>query len=303
MNNSLKEKVRYWFEFLKLAHETSDSVVKNQLRESAKFYSPWGNYREAKFNEWWKSHSSLFKDSVALSVPKSGEVVTDDAFYVRVPFTYAPTSLGKIVADMYNRELVKRESRSKKMKKVYGGTFSLSREDYQVAQFHYYFIFVRDVYLPILLNEPKAKPSRYIEKSKEVFRRLDQKIKDGKRRKITVEREIPFAVPSKEGKSEPTYDSYSRLARRYKQMAEKLLRNVSSGVFPGDYEETFVKNQSQIRAERAAKAHQITPNKRLRGPRIVTKGVKHTNVDDPFLNAVRKTRSDKGVKRGKQSSR
>jgi len=288
MNNSLKEKVRYWFEFLKLAHETSDSVVKNQLRESAKFYSPWGNYREAKFNEWWKSHSSLFKDSVALSVPKSGEVVTDDAFYVRVPFTYAPSTVGKIVADMYDRELAKRESRSKKMKKVYGGTFSLSREDYQVAQFHYYFVFVRDVYLPILLNEPKGKPSRYIEKSKEVFGKL--------KRKTTEKREIPFTNVNL------TYESAGRLARRYKQMAEKLLRNVSSGVFPGDYEETFVKNQSQIRAERAAMARQIAPKKRLRGRRYDLGGGKDINIDDPYLNAVRKTRSDKGVKRGKQSS-
>jgi len=235
MNNSLKEKVRYWFEFLKLAHEASDSVVKNQLSDSANLYSSWGNYRETKFNEWWKTHSLLFRDSVALSVPKSGEVVTDDAFYVRVPFTYAPSTVGKIVADMYDRELAKRESRSKKMKKVYGGTFSLSRQDYQVAQFHYYLIFVRDVYLPILLNEPKAKPGRYIEKSKEVFGKV--------KKKTTEKREIPFT------NANITYESASRLVRRYKQMAEKLLRSVSAGVFPGDYEETFIKNQSQIRAE------------------------------------------------------
>ncbi len=291
MNNSLKEKVRYWFEFLKLAHETSDSVVKNQLRDSAKFYSSWGNYRQSKFNEWWKTHSSLFRDSVVLSVPKSGDVVTDDAFYVRVPFTYAPTTVGRIVADMYDRELQKRESRSKKMRKVYGGIFSLSREDYQVAQFHYYLVFVRDVYLPILLNDPKAKTGRYIEKSKEVFGKL--------KRKTTEKRRIPFT--SAVGRPEPTYDSYSRLVRRYRQMAEKLLRNVSSGVFPGDYEETFIKNQSRVRAERAAKAHQIVPKKRLRGrPASMDQTViKRKSGVDPYSEVVRKTRKDKGEKRGR----
>lgn len=290
MNNSLKEKVRYWFEFLRLAHETSDSVVKNQLRDSAKFYSPWGNYRESKFNDWWKAHSSLFRDSVVLSVPKSGEVVTDDAFYVRVPFTYAPSTVGKIVADMYDRELVKRESRSKKMKKVYGGTFSLSREDYQVAQFHYYFVFVRDVYLPILRNEPKAKTGRYIEKSKEVFGKL--------KRKTTEKRQIPFT------NADLTYESASRLVRRYRQMAEKLLRNVSSGEFPGDYEEKFIQNQSQIRAERAARKFEIAPKKRLRGrPASMDQVlVSRKSGEDPYAHVERKTRSDKGVKRGKQSS-
>jgi hypothetical protein len=290
MKNSLKEKVRYWFEFLKLAHETSDSVVKNQLRESAKFYSAWGNYRQAKFNEWWKTHSSLFRDTDVLSVPKTGEVVTDDAFYVRVPYTYASSTVGKIVADMYDRELSKRSTRSGKMKKVYGGTFRLSREDYQVAQFHYYLVFVRDVYLPTLLNDPKAKPSRYLERGKEVFGKL--------KRKTTEKRQIPFT------NADMTYDSASRLVRRYRQMAGKLLRNVSSGEFPGDYEETFIKNQSQIRAEKAAKAHQIAPKKRLRGRPVSMDQtlLKRESGFNIYEGLKRKTRSDKGVKRGKQSS-
>jgi hypothetical protein len=176
------------------------------------------------------------------------------------------------------------------MKKVYGGTFRLSREDYQVAQFHYYLVFVCDVYLPILLNEPKAKTGRYIKRSKEVFGKL--------KRKTTEKRQIPFT------NADMTYDSASRLVRRYRQMAEKLLRNVSSGVFPGDYEETFIKNQSQIRAEKAAKAHAIAPKKRLRGrPKSMDQiVVKRQSGDDPYAGSKRKTRSDKGVKRSKYST-
>jgi hypothetical protein len=177
-----------------------------------------------------------------------------------------------------------------KMKKVYGGTFRLSREDYQVAQFHYYLVFVRDVYLPILLNEPKAKPSRYLERGKEVFGKL--------KRKTTEKRQIPFT------NADMTYDSASRLVRRYRQMAGKLLRNVSSGEFPGDYEETFIKNQSQIRAEKAAKAHQIAPKKRLRGRPVSMDQtlLKRESGFNIYEGLKRKTRSDKGVKRGKQSS-
>jgi hypothetical protein len=191
---------------------------------------------------------------------------------------------------MYDRELSKRSTRTGKMKKVYGGTFILSREDYQVAQFHYYLVFVRDVYLPILLTEPKAKTSRYIEKSKEVFGKL--------RRKTTDKRQIPFTNQSL------TNDSASRLVRRYKQTAEKLLRNVSKGVFPGDYEETFIKNQSQIRAQKAAKAHQIAPKKRLRGRPVSMDQtvIKRESGYDMYDGIKRKTRSDKGKKRGSYSA-
>jgi hypothetical protein len=87
-------------------------------------------------------------------------------------------------------------------------------------------------------------------------------------------------------------------------MAEKLLRNVSSGEFPGDYEETFIKNQSQIRADKAAKAHQIAPNKRLRGRPVSMDQtlLKRESGFNIYEGLKRKTRSDKGVKRGKQSS-
>jgi hypothetical protein len=290
MNNSLKEKIKYWVEFLKLAHHSNDAVVIANLRSSTDFYSQWGDYKSTRFNEWWKTHSTLFKHREVLSVLNVGDVVTDESFYVRIPYTYAPSTIGRIVSEMYDRELTKRTTRKKKMRKVYGGTFSLSRDDYQVAQFHYYLIFVRDVYLPLHTSDPGTKTGRYIERSKEVFNKV--------KRKTSEKRDIPFTNPNL------TYESASRLVRRYKQMAEKLLRNVSSGVFPGDYEETFIKNQSQIRAERAAKAHQIGPKKRLRGrpksmDQIITKGV---NPADPYAGSKRKTRSDKGVKRGKYSA-
>lgn len=289
MKNSLKEKIRYWFEFLKIAHDASDPVVKGQLLKSAEFYAPWGNYRDQRFNEWWKTHSSLFKNSDVLSVPKSGDVVTDDAFYVRVPYTYAPSTVGKIVAEMYERGMRDRVIRSKKMKKVYDGTFSLSREDYQVAQFHYYLVFVREVYLPIRLQDPRAKPRVYIDKSKEVFGKLE--------RKTTDKRRIPFT------NQKSSYESESRLVRRYRQLAEKLLLNVSLGVFPGDYEEAFIKNQSQIRAQKAASTVQNVKKVR-RGPPSSLYSVNKDRKSgvDPYSDVKRKTRSDKGVKRTKRLS-
>lgn len=285
MNNSIKEKVRYWFEFLRLAHVSTDKVVSNNLKSNSDFYAAWGDYKNIKFLEWWKTHSKLFKDAEVLSMPKVGETVRDDAFYVRVPFTYAPSTLGRIVTEMYDRELSKRATRTKKIRKVYGGNYRLSHDDYQVAQFYYYMVFVRDVYLHLRRAEPEAKTGRYIEKSKKVFGNL--------KRKTTVKREIPFS------NKEISYESAARMVRRYKQLAEKLLRNVSEGVFPGDYEETFIKNQTQLRAEKAVKKPVYNSKKFTKGPpkaryQVIKKRVSGT---DPYAGIKRKTRSDKGKKR------
>ena len=288
MNNSLKEKIRYWFEFLRLAHESKDPIVVNALR-SNDVYEKWGDYRSVKFNSWWSSHSSLFKNEQVLSITQVGDIVDSEFFYVKIPFTYAPTSVGKIVADIYDRELTKRVQRTKKSRKIYQGDFKLTSSEYQVAQFHYYLVFTKDVYLPLLNSGKRQSNFEFVEKSKEVFQKLNKK--------TTVNRDIPFT------KKTLSYESESRLVRRYRQCAEKLLRNVAQGKFPGDYEETFIKNQTQLRIEKAAKEKNAPFKQSNRIPKHSRTGPKIKNEHDPYAGAVRKTRSDKGLPREKKLSK
>ena len=284
MKNSLKDKVRYWFEFLNLANQSPDPIVVSNLRESSGFYSRWGNYRTVKFDVWWREHSYLFRDVDAdvLASPKVGDVVTEGAFYVRIPFTYSPSTVGKIVSEKYSRELEKRTVRAKKVKRIYGGAYSLSRDDYPVAKFRHYFVFVRNVYLPLVRVSPRLKTAAWLERSREAFSEISP-------RGVSSER-VPFA------NADSSEDSDTRLVRRYRQMAEKLLRNVSTGAFPGDYEETFVRTQSEIRAKRTAEAPGIDPKARRGARHGGARAKKSLNADDPF--STRKTRSDKGKKRG-----
>lgn len=285
MNNSLKEKIRYWFEFLRLANESQDPIVVNALRNND-IYEKWGDYRSVKFNSWWSSHSSLFKNEQVLSIPQVGEIVDSEFFYLKIPFTYAPTSVGKIVTDIYDRELTKRVLRTKKSRKIYQGDFKLTSSEYQVAQFHYYLVFTRDVYLPLINSSNKNKNQDFLEKSKEIFGKL--------KKKSTLKREIPFTNKN------TSNDSDLRLVRRYRQYAEKLLRNVSQGDFPGDYEEIFIKNQTQLRIEKAAK-EKIAPFKQSnRIPKHSRTGPIIKNEHDPYAGVVRKTRSDKGLPRKKK---
>ena len=287
MKNSLKEKIRYWFEFLNLAHQSTNPIVVSNLRESSEFYSRWGNYRTVKFDSWWREHSSLFRDEEAdvLESPKVGDVVNEGAFYVRIPYTYSPSSVGKIVSEKYARELAKRNLVAKKVKRIYGGAYCLTRDDYPVAKFRHYLVFVRDVYLPLARVSPRLETAALLERSREAFSKVSNRGAESER--------VPF---TNAGSSD---DSDTRLVRRYRQMAEKLLLNVSAGAFPGVYEETFVRTQSEIRAKRVAEAAESEPKASRGARRGVSTTKKRLNADDPFAN--RKTRSDKGKKRGSYS--
>ncbi len=44
MNIPLKTKVKYWFYFLRLCHQSNDPVVQSNLKKSKTFYEPWDNY-------------------------------------------------------------------------------------------------------------------------------------------------------------------------------------------------------------------------------------------------------------------
>jgi hypothetical protein len=288
MKNALKLKIRYWFEFLKQAHLSRDPIVAENIRKSSEFYAPWGNYRSVKFEDWWREHSFLFRDENAdvLTSPKVGEVVTEDAFFVRIPFTYAPTTVGKIVARKYREALELRRPRNQKIIKVYGGEFRLDREDYPVAKFKNYLIFVREVYIPIMRDTPRIGTAGFVERSRKVFRKIANK--------SSTDNQVPF---SNEQSSD---ESDARKVRRYRLIAEKLLRNVASGVFPGDYETTPKRTQAQIRDDRAAMAATLGP-KAKRAPRHGSVAIAKKSRSQDDLFSPRKTRSDKGKRRGAYS--
>ena len=55
---SKKQKIRLWFEFLKLCHLDPD-LTTNLVRSKSK-YREWGDILDVKFDEWWKDHRGLF---------------------------------------------------------------------------------------------------------------------------------------------------------------------------------------------------------------------------------------------------
>ena len=67
---SLRQKIRLWFEFYKLAR--ADESLQQDVSSSKSFYEPWLPVDGVSFDEWWREHQHLFADEVRQikSVPR-----------------------------------------------------------------------------------------------------------------------------------------------------------------------------------------------------------------------------------------
>ena len=237
MNISLKSKVKYWFNFLRLCHKINDPVIQENLKKSKSLYKRWGNYQTGSYETWWKEHSHLFSRKDSIEKFYGNEPIDKDSLYIKIPYRYSPSTVSRIVLRMYKEEHDKRIVKDGKVKKVYDGVFQLSTTDIQTSQFDYYLRFTRDVYIE-LMNQGVVGTQKYRILSEKVFKK--QKLKSS-RNKDEVKRQIPFVGTSQ------TVENLDRLTRRYKTYSKNILMNVSQGIFPGDYEEVGIKNQVEKR--------------------------------------------------------
>jgi hypothetical protein len=266
MNISLQKKVQLWFNFLRLAHQCSDPVVVRNLRDSESFYAQWGNYRTTPFTKWWAEHRHLFREVSTVRKMTAGQVATDDALHLVIPFSYSPTAVGKIVQRIYSEEHERRVASKTKVKKVYGGTYSLSTVDFQASQFVYYHLYAKDVYLPLVNSGKKVSTKDFIELAQKVFAKQRQVVShDG------AKRGVPFKDTS------TVYGNLSKRARDFNRIVLNVLCNVSAGVFPGDYVTVSVKNQGATRKS----ASKAPARKHFRGvPQ--SRYVEQSKREDPF---------------------
>jgi hypothetical protein len=225
MNISLKTKVKYWVEYLKLAHQSNNPEVIKHLRNKST-YAEWGDYLNTPYENWWKEHAHLFREITQIKRLTNEDIGTNDAFCLQIPFKYAPTSAAKIFKAMYEREFEERRTNKTKLKKVYGGSFSLTVDDLKVDRFRYYLHYTKKVFLPLIKSGEKITTKDFIKKAEKEFEKV---------RKVKLSSDkstIPFQTSS------DLYENQSRNARRYNTYSENLLLNVSQGIFPGEYEQS-----------------------------------------------------------------
>lgn len=237
MNISLKTKIKCWWNFLRLAHLSDETDIIDALKDSVDFYKTWGDYRTGSFDQWWRERSHLFHTRNSMTKMNVGESASDDALYMRVPFTYAPSTASTVFEKMYRKEYEKKQTTKKKVKKVYGGTYSLSHDDFQTSQFEYYLRFTKDVYLPIMSVNPNSQKKSYVHLAIEKFKNQKMKSSLG----ALARRKVPFTYETEK------YETQRRLASRYRTYSRNIMLNVAKGEFPGEYEEVSIKNQATKR--------------------------------------------------------
>ena len=236
MKNTLKSKVKYWFEYLRLAHQSEDLEIIANLKKSKKLYSSWGNYLKTPFDDWWKTHSKLFKEDIPVLRLTAKDVVSDEAFCLQMPFTRQPTTAAKIFKEMYAREFEARRTFKTKLKKIYGGQFSLTVDDLKVDRFRYYLHYTKKVYLPLKRIKTKLQTKECIKRAEQEFKSIKKQIKSSEKSTI------PFQT------SDGVYENRSRMVRRYNTCSFNLLYFVSQGIFPGKYEANrhYVKTEKKL---------------------------------------------------------
>ena len=277
MNIPLKRKIQLWFEFLKLAQLSQDEVVIKNLKQSKALYEPWGDYKNLSFTKWWAGHKHLFRTISTLRKMTAVDVVDDSALYLVIPYTYAPTTVSKIVQRMYDEELDKRNANQKKVKKVYGGTFALSTDEFQASQFSYYYRYAKEVYLPLNTSGTKVKTKQYVEAAKKSFAK--QRLVTSWEDKSNAKRQVPFKYSSSD------YANHSRLARNFSRIILNLMRNASAGIFPGDYLTSSVKNQAIKRSVQKVRTGKVRGINQKRYQSIV----KRENPYDMYSHREKKS--------------
>jgi hypothetical protein len=219
-----REAYRLWFEYLKVAIKSENKRVKSALQTNRAFYGPWQIDVSTEYHSWWKTHGHLFEEKYQVRELKSGEERADpDALVVEIPLTESPTILLKRIKVIIGAAYEAQEQAAKKSKKKPSANYRLSDDaEPKLAAVREMLTVYRDVHL----KNPTLKGERLLESVHKFYL--------GRKNKQWAKVPTPLLYASGKGREEDLARALRNL-RRYIQKAEKILLNVASGQFPGEY--------------------------------------------------------------------
>ena len=88
--------IRLWFEFYKLSLQDKD--LKDNLKKSKKYYEPWGDITNIKFDPWFVSHGDLFTIKVEeiTQIPR-----TNTSLNISIPLSQSVTQSLKEIKRLF----------------------------------------------------------------------------------------------------------------------------------------------------------------------------------------------------------
>ena len=217
-----RENYRLWFEFYKLALSSTDATVKKALKKTSVRYERWGQVAGVKFDTWWRSHAFLFEETKQIRLLVDGETAQiENCVVVEIPLNKSATDLATEVRRILVAEYEKQARR--KSKKIPSTAYQLSDgAEPKLASIREMLNVYRDVYL----KNTNLRGEKLLTAAQSYY----------KNRKNKRWARIPMSLETASGDSASEYkERPMRNLRRYIQKAEKIVLNVASGQFPGDY--------------------------------------------------------------------
>jgi len=206
-----KQPYRIWFDYLKTC--MNDDSLNEKINKD--FYKEWDlvSVKNEKFDTWFSKHEHLFTDRKT-EIRIKGEKVSLNTICVEIPINYTITEvqnkIGKVIKDKINKK-------SSKFKITSNRPLILPPFDY--------FLYAWKI--------KKTKKKLSLEK---VWERVDEEIRERQKKvsklvdKNKLKRRWLMGKPFN-----PEARNKAVLISRNIKKAERILLNVCSGIFPGEY--------------------------------------------------------------------
>jgi hypothetical protein len=213
-----KEAYRLWFEYLRVARQSSDQKIRRALERSARFYERWGNIESVTFDHWWRENEHLFEEKSSVRRLSRGDKPADQtALIIEVPLTQPK---GKLVAQV--REIIRNAYPAQTPRKAHFRPVSQYRLSAGAEPRLLALREMLNVYRHVYLKNKNLRGQELLDKVHVYYR--------GRKRNKRI--------PSLLLVSELDEDNRRALRnmRRYISKAERVMLNVAKGEFPGRYE-------------------------------------------------------------------
>lgn len=216
-----RENYRLWFEFYKVALNSSEEKVKKALAKT-KRYERWGDVRSVKFDDWWKSHAYLFNETKAIRELEDGEkVIINDCLVFEVPLNNSATALAAEIRIRLSKAIA--EKTKKKSRKNPSTAFGLTEgSELKLVPIREMLSVFRDVFL----KNSELRGEKLLIAAHNYYQGRKSKKWD----------KVPSVFHYSDGKGGVSgKETALRNLNRYIQKAKKITLNVAGGEFPGSY--------------------------------------------------------------------
>ena len=214
-----KETIRIWFEFYKIARNSSDSKIIKLIENSAVHYASWGAVKNVKFDDWWKVHSNLFKEQTVRKVDKDTEIDFDNNLVLEIPLNESIRELSKKIQKILST-VHKKKPNTPKSRKIITGKYQVTTNSEPKL------VILKDVlnvYRDVYLGNTNLQGKKLLEKVYEYYRNRPRN------------KRIPNALNHFDSKKLSEQQRVTRNLRRWMQWAKQIETNVAKGEFPGKY--------------------------------------------------------------------